>query len=43
MQCKRSKTVIAEGEEKEFHGQILCEDCYMDPLSPAKGCDTCGV
>ena len=43
MQCGRCKIVIAEGEEKELHGQILCEDCYIDLLSPAKGCDPWAV
>ena len=27
----------------ELHGQILCEDCYMDLLSPAKACDPWAV
>jgi hypothetical protein len=43
MQCERCKAVITEGEEKELHGQILCEDCYMDLLSPVKGCDPWAV
>ena len=30
---------IKQGDEMEYHGQILCEDCYMDVLSPAKTCD----
>jgi hypothetical protein len=43
MQCERCKSVIAEGEEKELHGQALCEDCFMDLLSPAKACDPWAV
>jgi hypothetical protein len=43
MQCERCKAVITEGEEKELYGQILCEDCYMDILSPLKGCDPWAV
>ena len=27
----------------ELHGQVLCEDCYMDLLSPAKACDPWAV
>jgi predicted transcriptional regulator len=27
----------------EYLGQILCEDCYMDVLSPAKPCDPWAV
>ena len=26
-----------------LHGQVLCEDCYMDLLSPAKACDPWAV
>ena len=43
MQCERCKAVIAEGEEQELYGQTLCEDCYMDLLSPAKACDPWAV
>ena len=24
---------------RDFHGQLLCDDCYMDALSPARTCD----
>ena len=27
----------------ELHGQILCEDCYMDLLSPPRICDPWAV
>ena len=27
----------------ELHGQVLCEDCCMDLLSPAKACDPWAV
>jgi len=43
MQCERCHDVIADGEEKKFHGQVLCEDCYMDLLSPPKACDPWAV
>jgi len=43
MQCERCKALITEGEEKELHGQILCEDCYIDLLSPVKACDPWAV
>ena len=43
MQCKRCKSVIHEGEQNELRGQILCEDCYMDLLSPLKTCDPWAV
>jgi hypothetical protein len=43
MQCERCKNVIPEGDEMELYGQVLCEDCYMDLLSPAKACDPWAV
>jgi len=35
--------MIDEGEEKELNGQVLCEDCCMDLMSPAKACDPWAV
>ena len=43
MKCARCETSIIEGEEREHLGRILCEDCYMDTLSPAKTCDPWAV
>jgi hypothetical protein len=43
MQCDRCKDTINEEESKELHGRILCEDCYMDSLSPARMCDPWAV
>lgn len=43
MKCYRCNTIIDQGEEKEHHGQTLCEDCYMDALSPARTCDPWAV
>ena len=43
MKCDRCKATIQTGEEREFHGQTLCEDCYMVALSPAKACDPWAV
>lgn len=43
MQCERCDDEIAKGEERKLHGRILCEDCYMDLLSPAKACDPWAV
>ena len=39
MTCDRCKENIEEGKKRELHGQTLCEDCYIDALSPAKACD----
>ena len=43
MQCVRCQETIAPGDEREHLGQQLCEDCYMDALSPAKACDPWAV
>jgi hypothetical protein len=39
MQCNKCGASIDKGEEKELRDQILCEDCYIDALSPVKICD----
>jgi hypothetical protein len=43
MQCDKCGNLIEKGEEREMHGQVLCEDCYMDALSPARACDPWAV
>ena len=43
MQCDRCQASIPDGEQREHLGRILCEDCYMDVLSPAKTCDPWAV
>jgi len=43
MQCDKCKTAIERGEEREYSGQVLCDDCYMDALSPARTCDPWAV
>jgi hypothetical protein len=43
MECERCKDPIEAGDEREVHGRILCEDCYMDALSPARTCDPWAV
>jgi hypothetical protein len=43
MQCDKCAGQVATGEENEFRGQLLCEDCYIDALSPAKPCDPWAV
>lgn len=43
MQCDRCTSPIAAGDENRLRGQLLCEDCYMDALSPAKPCDPWAV
>lgn len=43
MKCDRCKNNIEEGDERKLHGRMLCEDCYIDMLSPAKVCDPWAV
>jgi hypothetical protein len=43
MKCDKCHDPLAQGEEREYHGRILCEDCYMDALSPPKTCDPWAV
>ncbi|MCD6584163.1 MAG: hypothetical protein J7K96_00200 [Desulfobacteraceae bacterium] len=43
MKCDKCKKTILENEERVLYGQTLCEDCYMDRLSPAKACDPWAV
>lgn len=39
MECSKCKTLILKGEEREYKRTVLCEDCYMDALSPPVFCD----
>jgi hypothetical protein len=43
MKCDRCSQIIDPNEAQEHFGQNLCEDCYMDALSPAKACDPWAV
>ncbi len=43
MICDRCAKTIVEGENRALHGQTLCEDCYIDALSPVKACDSWAV
>jgi hypothetical protein len=43
MKCDRCGVKIPTGEEMDHHGQMLCEDCYMQALSPASACDPWAV
>ncbi len=43
MRCDKCNEPIAEGEERSLYGRVLCEDCYMDTLSPARTCDPWAV
>ncbi len=43
MECDRCKSILKEGETYDFHGKILCEDCYMYETNPPKACDPMAV
>jgi hypothetical protein len=43
MKCERCETVVPEEEQRLLNGQILCEDCYLDLLSPLRVCDPWAV
>ena len=43
MICDRCGEHIQAGEEVEHYGQTLCEDCYIQALSPARACDPWAV
>ena len=43
MKCEKCGAPIQKNDEREFHGQVICEDCYMVALSPAKACDPWAV
>ena len=43
MNCDRCGEQIPVGEEMDHYGQTLCEDCYMQILSPAQACDPWAV
>ncbi len=35
MECTKCKVMIPDGEERTHKKELLCEDCYIDVLSPA--------
>jgi hypothetical protein len=41
--CDKCGSCIPEGEERDYFGKVLCEDCYMDALSPTRTCDPWAV
>ena len=43
MHCDKCGETIATDDEKAYNSQILCEDCYMDILSPTRICDPWAV
>jgi len=43
MQCQKCHAPLGADEAFEFAGRTLCEDCYMDALSPTRVCDPWAV
>ena len=43
MKCEQCQNTIPDGDEKSHLGRVLCEDCYMEVLSPVKTCDPWAV
>ncbi|SFR05556.1 winged helix-turn-helix domain-containing protein [Desulfoscipio geothermicus] len=43
MICERCGCAIEEGENFEWYGKQLCEDCYIGALQPPRPCDPAAV
>ena len=43
MKCEKCQAEIAADEQQIHLGQTLCEDCYMEALSPVRTCDPWAV
>ena len=43
MKCDVCRIDIPAGDERDHLGRTLCEDCYMDVMSPMKTCDPWAV
>lgn len=43
MKCDKCGNEIEPGADREHFGRSLCEDCYIDALSPLKACDPWAV
>lgn len=42
-QCAKCGKEIDKSRSYEYRGNVYCEDCYMDILSPPKACDPWAV
>jgi hypothetical protein len=43
MLCAQCGASLAGAEARDFGGQVLCEDCYIEVLSPVRTCDPWAV
>jgi len=41
--CQRCQSQVEADEIHEHAGQTLCDDCYMEAMSPRSGCDPWAV
>jgi hypothetical protein len=41
--CTKCGAAIEGTEARDYLGQVLCEDCYLDALSPLRTCDPWAV
>ena len=41
--CAKCGDAYDPAEAREYQGRMLCEDCYLDAMSPAKICDPWAV
>jgi hypothetical protein len=41
--CSKCGAGLAPGEVREHQGQALCEDCYLEAVSPLQPCDPWAV
>ena len=41
--CTRCGAAMDAAEAREYRGQTLCEDCYLDAMSPTVVCDPWAV
>lgn len=39
MECSKCNTPLNDTNRNDHLGQTLCDDCYMEALSPVKTCD----
>jgi len=43
MNCEKCGKHINTGDGMTYHGKTMCEDCYIDTLSPTRTCDPWAV
>lgn len=43
VKCQKCQREVPEEETHQHLGETLCDDCYIDAMSPAKACDPWAV